>query len=143
MGCKCSEDGYIHLCATSRGDVDLNLRDKQIEIDDAFLRETKVLLKVNYCPICGESLFDESPKWVKSTKAFDTKYFNVGEAYKVENIATDTKCNAILKECSEESLTFFTVSKGGNGFVSSCNLTISTKDIGVTRIKKLIVGDEE
>ncbi len=56
--CKCFEyfGGVYNLTSTDRGEIDLNLIDKQIEIDDYYDKKTYCLLEINYCPVCGEKL---------------------------------------------------------------------------------------
>lgn len=143
MRCDCFEHGYFHLLGTSRGDVDLNLKDRQIELDDAFDKQTINLLTINFCPVCGQDLREDVPEWVKSTKAFNTKYFNVGEAYRVESISSKKIVNAILEDCKEDCLRFIVLTRGTDGYLGATSLYIRPKDINTTKITKLIVKGEE
>lgn len=56
--CECFDgaDGLCTLYTCSIGDIDLNLKYRQIEIDDYYDKKTYCLLKINYCPVCGEKL---------------------------------------------------------------------------------------
>ena len=143
MRCDCFEHGYFHLLGTSRGDVDLNLKDRQIELDDAFDKQTINLLTINFCPVCGQDLREDVPEWVKSTKAFNTKFFNVGEAYRVESISSKKVANVILESCEESCLRFIALARGTDGCVGATSLHIRPKDINTTKITKLIVKGEE
>lgn len=142
MGCKCSEDGYIHLCATSRGDVDLNLRDKQIEIDDAFLRETKVLLKVNYCPICGQKLGEDNMKGIITTQGFDTSYFVKGQAYVLEFTKTNKSIVGLLESSETNQLKFATISNNRAYFMGIASIYVRPKDIPDVKMTKLVPEED-
>lgn len=54
--CVCFESSTYELASTDRGYIDLNLLNKQIEIDDYYDKKTYCLLKINFCPVCGEKL---------------------------------------------------------------------------------------
>lgn len=143
MVCNCFEGGYFTLTGTSRGDIDINLNSKQIELDDVFAKEKEQLLEINFCPMCGQDLRENVPEWVKSTKAFNTKYFNVGEAYRVESISSKKIANAILEDCKEDCLRFIVLTRGTDGHLGATSLYIRPRDINTTKITKLVPEGEE
>lgn len=138
MLCNCTQDGYIHLLGTSRGDVDLNLNDRKIELDDAFDKQIINLLDINFCPMCGKDLREDTPEWVKTTRAFNTKYFNVGEAYIIESLESKKKSHAILESCEEDCLRFIVLTRGTDGYLGATCTYIRPKDINTTKISKLV-----
>lgn len=53
--CKCLEK-EIYIVGTSRGEVYLDLNEKQIYMDDFYDKKEYHLLEIKYCPLCGEKL---------------------------------------------------------------------------------------
>lgn len=138
MGCKCSEDGYIHLCATSRGDIDINLIDKKIELDDAYSNRIEDLLDINYCPICGQDLRGgDNMKGIETTLAFDTSYFEKGQAFLLE-FSSGVKTCALLEYSEPYELKFVSIAKSRLDFTGVDGIYVRIKDIDHVKITKLV-----
>ena len=143
MSCKCFDgQGCINLYGIDRRDIDLNLKDKQIELCDYYNNKFYTLLKINYCPICGEKLGGMEMKGVKTLQTFDPNYFRKGDAFQLESTTTGVKTNALLVKCEVDALKFIILPTKNPYPGESEVLIIRIDDLKTTNITKLVAEEE-